>query len=278
MSLHEQALGLKISFEILVFDDCSPIPVTENEAINELSHARYTILPKNIGRSAIRNRLAREATYEFLLFLDADTEVIRADFLKKYLEAITTTTEIVYGGIRYQETPPKPEELLRWHYGKAREALGVEARRKAPHLRFLTLNFLIKKSVFDKIAFNEDIPNLRHEDTLFALDCKKRGISVAHIDNPVVHLGLENSEVFLRKSREAVEALHLFVTNGLIDAGETSLSKKAKQLRIAKLAHPIMWFYSLFKKTMERNLLSQNPSLKIFDLYRLGYYLTLHPH
>jgi len=156
--------------------------------------------------------------------------------------------------------------------------LGVEARQEAPHLRFLTLNFLIKKSVFGKVAFNEDIPNLRHEDTLFALDCKKQGISVAHIDNPVVHLGLENSEVFLRKSREAVEALHLFVTNGLIDAGETSLSKKAKQLRIAKLGHPIVWFYSLLKKTMERNLLSQNPSLKIFDLYRLGYYLTLHPH
>jgi glycosyltransferase involved in cell wall biosynthesis len=173
-SLHKQAEKLAITFEINVYDDCSPNPVVANEAINSLTNASYLILKKNIGRSAIRNLLAKNAKYENLLFLDADTQVIRTDFIEKYIAAIKNNTEIIYGGIIYQTDPPPKEEILRWQYGKKREALPVSERQKQPHLRFLTLNFLIKKVVFSKLTFNEEIPNLRHEDTLFALDAKAK--------------------------------------------------------------------------------------------------------
>ncbi len=274
-SLHAQAIQLDGPFEIVVYDDHSTKPVAANEAIGALPNAQFTMLPNNIGRSAIRNKLAHDAKYENLLFLDADTQVEHATFLQLYLNALSPTTEIIYGGIKYQPQPPAQDELLRWKYGTQREALPVAERRKEAHLRFLTLNFLIKKSVFEKIQFNEAIPNLRHEDTLFALDCKKKGISVAHIDNPVIHLGLESSSVFLRKSRESVEALHLFVSEGLIQAEETALSKKAHQLEKLKLTAPVAAFYRLFRRKMEHNLLSNDPSLLIFDVYRLGYYLSI---
>jgi len=271
--LHNQASQANLDFEINVYDDCSPNPTVENERINQLPHGNYVKLPKNIGRSAIRNLLAEQATYDSLLFLDADTMVIREDFIATYLNALEGDWQIIYGGIVYQEKPPAKEEKLRWVYGNKREALGVSERNKQPHLRFLTLNFLIRRSVFSVLKFNEEIPNLRHEDTLFALDSKKKNISVKHIDNPVMHLGLESSEVFLKKSLEAVDALKNLVEKGLIKADETSLSRKGEALKGGFTAGVVKLLYGLFKKPMERNLLSGNPSLKIFDLYRLGYYL-----
>ncbi|MFT4943533.1 MAG: glycosyltransferase involved in cell wall biosynthesis [Flavobacteriales bacterium] len=272
-NLHQQAQNNGIEFEICVYDDCSPIPVKENNIINTLAHARYTVLDKNIGRSAIRNKLAHDATFKTLLFLDADTKIIRDDFIQKYLDHIQPNTQIIYGGICYQKSPPPSDQILRWHYGNDREALTVKERNLHPHLRFLTLNFLIKKSVFETITFNENIPNLRHEDTLFALDAKKKNVHVGHIDNPVMHLGLENSEVFLRKSMESVDALHQFVTNGLIEAHETSLSKKAISLKKNRIAAIVQAGISLGNSYMKKNLLSKKPSLFLFDIYRLGYYL-----
>lgn len=274
-SLHKQAEKLALTYEINVYDDCSPNPVTANEAINDLTNASYSILKKNIGRSAIRNLLAKNARFDNLLFLDADTKVIRNDFLEKYIASITIDTEIIYGGIIYQTDPPPKEEILRWQYGKKREALPVSERQKQPHLRFLTLNFLIKKTVFSRVSFNEEIPNLRHEDTLFALEAKAKNVGVIHIDNPVVHLGLENSKIFLRKSLESVESLHNFVNQGLIKPEETALSKKAESLRKYHLKPAAAKFYKIFRRTMEKNLLSSRPSLVIFDLYRLAYYLSL---
>jgi glycosyltransferase involved in cell wall biosynthesis len=273
--LHEQAKKLLIDFEINVYDDCSPQPVGANENINGLAHASYQILKKNIGRSAIRNLLAQHAKYANLLFLDADTMIIKDDFLENYLTALHSDTEIIYGGIIYQADPPPKEQILRWHYGQEREALPVLERKKQPHLRFLTLNFLIKKSVFSKLRFNEEIPNLRHEDTLFALDAKKKNIKVDHIDNSVIHLGIESSKIFLEKSRESVESLKAFVDQGLINADDTALSKKAEKIKKQNLAAAITIFYKSSRRAMEKNLLSANPSLFVFDIYRLGYYLTL---
>jgi glycosyltransferase involved in cell wall biosynthesis len=274
-SLHHQAQALNIEYEIRVYDDHSSQPDVANEAINELSSCTFTVLDRNIGRSAIRNKLASDAVYSKLLFLDADTAIIREDFIRQYLNTISEETEIIYGGITYQPDPPPDEEILRWKYGNEREALSVTERNKDPHLRFLTLNFLIAKRVFEGHRFNEEIPNLRHEDTLFALDSKKKGIKVQHIDNPVMHLGLESSEVFLRKSMESVEALFQFVSEGLIAAEETALSKKAISLKNQGLSSMVLRFYNVFRKKMKKNLLSKNPSLFIFDLYRLGYYLKL---
>ncbi len=273
--LHKQAENLKINFEVLVYDDCSPNPLIENEAINDLSYSKYAKLSANIGRSAIRNKLANDSKYENLLFLDADTQIVKKDFIDNYLQFIISETQIIYGGIIYQTNPPKKAELLRWIYGNKREALPVSERIKQPHLRFLTLNFLIKKSVFTELSFNEEIPNLRHEDTLFALDSKKKNINIQHIENPVIHLGLEDSSIFLRKSEESVQALKLFIEQGLIEAEETSLSKKAEQLKHLKLSFLAKWFYKIFSKQMKKNLLSSNPSLLIFDLYRLGYYCSI---
>ena len=43
-----------------------------------------------------------------------------------------------------------------------------------------------------------------HEDTLFAMELKRHGFAVTHIDNPLEHIGIEPVEEFLRKSANGV--------------------------------------------------------------------------
>ena len=271
--LQIQATELNIDYEIIVFDDASDNYIEENTSINALSNCSYTVLEKNIGRSAIRNRLASSAKYDILLFLDADTKLISNTFIKDYIDIINSKTQIVYGGIVYEDNAPSDEQTLRWIYGKKREALNVEERHENPYLRFLTLNFLIKKAVFNSILFNEDIPNLRHEDTLFAMDAKSKRININHIHNPVLHLGLESNTVFLKKSLESVDALQLFIKKGLINDKHIKLSQKAELIKKYKLKGLVLFTLNILKGSILKNMHSKSPKLFLFDLYRVGYYL-----
>jgi len=276
--IHRQITKIDIVFEILCLDDHSKNQETikKNERINSFPHASYMVLPENIGRSRIRNLLSQKATYDWLLFLDADVLPVASDFIAKYVAAISDEKEVIYGGILYQEEKPKQENILRWIYGKQREALSVQEREKDKYLRFLTLSFLIKKTVFQKVKFNETIPNARHEDTLFANDLKHAEIHMTHIHNPVYHLGLDTSKVFIRKSMESVEVLILFLKDGLIEHDEILITRVFKRVKTFGLHHILALMYRWFGKRFEKNLLSDKPSMFIFDLYRLTYLCYLH--
>ncbi len=273
--LNIQLQQMDIDSEIRVYDDCSTTPAQQNKKINNLSGASYSVLTKNIGRSAIRNKLAKEASFDNLLFLDADTMIIESDFISTYLSVIKSEYQIIYGGIKYQNKKPENHKVLRWAYGTKREALAVSERNKKPHLRFLSLNFMIKKSIFNTLTFNENIPNLRHEDTLFGFEAKHKNISIMHIENPVVHLGLESNNDFLKKSEEAIDAIKLFINQGLIPKEEVLLAKLAFKIKWCGLSNVFSMLYHFFKHKMKANLFSPKPSLFIFDLYRLGYFCSL---
>ena len=274
--LNKQAQDAKIEFEILVLDDGSQKFKTENNKINEFQFCTYEILNVNIGRSAIRNLLAKKATFENLLFLDSDTIPIGPNFISNYLLQITTEEKIVSGGILYTNSKPKESQSLRWKYGNSREALSAKSRKESPYLRLLTLNFMIKKSVFEKVSFNEKIPNLRHEDTLFSYNIKQQNILVEHFQNPVYHLGLDDFEVAIKKENESLIALKFLVENQLIPYNYISLSKLFYTLKKMHLVFLLKVFYNATKPLLLKNLASKNPSLFIFDMYRLGYFGSLH--
>ncbi|WP_194850851.1 glycosyltransferase family 2 protein [Nonlabens antarcticus] len=275
MEIHKQVSALDIAFELLVYDDCSSSNsiVTNNSEIQELQNVRFKVLENNIGRSAIRNLLADDSQFPHILFLDADVYPNSPDFIEKYFKHISAATTIIYGGIQYQKNKPAADEMLRWVYGREREVLTVKERLLKPHLRFLTLNFLISREAFNLLRFNENIPNLRHDDTLFALSAKNLGIPVLHIDNTVEHQGLESSKIFLKKSSESSQVLAHLVKSGLIEAKSTKLSKTAGRLLRYKLATFIISLQKTFRNRMEANLKSSQPSMILFDFHRLGEYL-----
>lgn len=274
--IHRQATELDLIFEILVFDDASPRVIEQNKHIESLPNSTYKILSKNIGRSAIRNLLAKEATYENLLFLDADVTVHSKDFIKNYIEVISKGFyQVVYGGIIYQKKQPSSNQLLRWIYGNKREALIAEQRTQDPYVSFLTLNFLINKSVFDQVCFNETIPNLRYEDLLFSYHLKQHNISTQHINNQVIHDGIETSEVFLSKTDDSLKGLKYLLDHELLPYEYAKISRTYAWLQKTRLNRVIKKEHELFKNLYIKNLLSENPSLFVYDIYRLGYLTTL---
>lgn len=273
-TLHHQVLKCEILFEIICLDDASQKFLTENQEIGKLKNTDYSILEKNIGRSAIRNLLAQKAIYDNLLFLDADTIPVHENFISNYISQINNSKKIVYGGIRYQDIQPSGDEILRWIYGTKREALTVSDRNKSPYISFLTLNFLIQKSIFSEVNFNEKIPNLRHEDTLFSFELMQNKIEIIHLENPVYHLGIENSAVFLRKSEEAVMALKNLVDSKLISSEYVKLSHSFEIIQKYHLRSIIAFGFKIIQPLFLKQLLGRKPSLLLFDFYRLGYYCT----
>ena len=273
--LFEQLEKAKIDFEIICLDDASSRFHNENQEINTLENCSYTILEKNIGRSSIRNLLAKKANFENLLFLDADVIPVNENFIATYLFHINSEEKVVYGGVKYQTEKPEKSQLLRWFYGKSRESLNVQERNKDEYLSFLTMHFLTKKKLFEKVFFNESMAKWGHEDTLFSSDLKKKSIKILHIESPIVHLGLENSIAYLERSKQALRSLKYLIDNQLIDPEYSKLSKKEKELKNLGLKPFFLVFYHLTKGIFLKNLKGKNPSLFIFDLYRLGYFCNL---
>ena len=83
-----QAKALACPYEILVFDDFSPIQYKENEIINQWENTTFKTLSENLRRAKIRNLLADSAKGDVLLFLDGDSGIVRNDFLKSFIRLL----------------------------------------------------------------------------------------------------------------------------------------------------------------------------------------------
>ena len=273
--LQKQCLESNIQFEILCQDDASNLFKIENEKINSLENCNFSVNNLNVGRGKNINFLAEKSKFEWLLIMDCDTFPTQNNYIQKYISQINEAEKVVFGGIEYQKEKPSSDQLLRWFYGNARESISVEKRNTNPNGSALTSNILIQKKVFNSNKFNDSITKYGYEDLVFLSDLKKKGVLVKQIDNPTYHLGLETSKQFLAKTKIALENLKSISENNSIYNSE---SKILKVYNILKQLHLTSFISIIFKKTernLEHNLLSKNPSLFLFDLYKLGYYCTI---
>ncbi|PLX06245.1 MAG: glycosyl transferase [Marinilabiliales bacterium] len=233
------------------------------------------VLKENLGRSSIRNKLANTATFSKILFLDCDSIPPTDQFIKVYIEN-KDINEVICGGTIYNDEQYKPELSLRYWYGINREMTSANERNKESNKSFTTNNFLISKSVFEKLKFREFLNKYGHEDSLFGFELKKNGMSIQHIDNPVIHCGLEDNATFLSKTRCAIDNLILIEQDESIDKdffNEINLiraynkSKKTGLIFIQKL------FFNIFGRMIKKNLTEgAKPSMFMLDIYKLDYY------
>lgn len=271
-NLHQQIENIGIPFEITVMDDASTHSesILENEKINKLSNCELIPLKENIGRSKIRNHLAEHAKFDWLLFLDADTMPTSEKFLQTYLDAFNSGESVIYGGVHYSENFPRSCSL-RHRYGLQREAVPVDVRKKNPHHAFITMAFAIKKTVFDKVKFNEKLDGYGYEDSVFAHKLQQQSISILHIDNPVTHRNLETNEVFIQKSHLALKNLLKFHEEGQLNDDNVTILNLYLRLKKYRFLFLIRGFFKVFRNMLKKNLASSHPSLFYFDVYRLGY-------
>ena len=276
--LVKQATELPVPFEVIVIDDDSTNLKSKetNSEINKYPQVRYIENNKNLGRSATRNLLAEKAQYKYLLFMDGDAETKSDNYIKKYYDLISDLPDniVICGGTSYYNSPPTdPSLLLRWTYGKAREQRSANDRNKNPNAAFSAFNFLISKELFDQIKFDDTILQYGHEDTLLGYEIKKMGISVQHIDNTLIHKGLEGNEIFLQKTKTGItnlKSLYYRYVDRPDFIEDIKLLKTYKRLRKIRIGWTVKVIYKLFSKCIHRNLCGQKPKMFYFDVMKLG--------
>lgn len=272
--LYKQIHSLEVAAEIIVLDDHSTSFVAENKTSALKYAAYYAYLPKNVGRSKIRNQLAQLAKHPYLLFLDGDVFPKSPYFLQQYITAIDTETVVIYGG-RQHVFSPEVTDKLRWKYGYYKEDKKVENRQKKPYLSLITNNLLIKKSLFDTLQFDESLQTYGFEDTLFSFELKKIKAKVAHIDNPVVHKDIDSNKVFLEKTKAAWQNFVLLENKNLLPANFRTVQKTYRTLKTFKTAKVFAFLFTYFQPSLENHLLGKNPKLFWFDVFRMLYYCYL---
>lgn len=259
--------------EILLLDDFSTEKFRAlNRPLGELSGVNYWELPHNIGRAAIRNQLADAAQYEWLLLLDNDSLLPDARFLARYAQALGRAAVLI-GGTCYEAVPPaNPALYLRWRYGQAREARPAAARQAAPYSQLTINNALIEATVFRRFPLDERLTGYGHEDTRFGVELAAARVSVRHLDNPVLHDGLEPARVFLQKSEQAIRNLVLVHRQDGLGT-DSRLLQTARRLRRLKLAGVVGAALATAAPALRRQLLSATPRLRALDLLKLHWLL-----
>ncbi len=268
-----QGKNVDIPFEIIIFDDHSSIDTFKEKNNLALKNITYRYLPKNVGRSKIRNLLAQEAKYQFLLFLDADVLPKNNTFLADYFNSIDDKTEVMYGGRVH--LPNQNTSLLRWKYGFHKEDKSALERNQKPYISIITNNLLLKKNIFEILAFDEELKTYGHEDTLFSYELKKINASVKHIENPVIHQEIDSNKEFLIKTKGALQNLKLLFKQKKLNSDFVKILKIQQWLKTYRLDYILSGFYYIFEPLMRKNLLSKRSSVFIFNIYKLTYFCKI---
>lgn len=270
-SLLAQAADWPGPLEIMLLDDKSAAAYqVKNRPLASQPGVRYEELPANVGRAAIRNQLAARARYEWLLLLDNDSLLPDGHFLARYAQAVRGQPAALFiGGTTYEAAPPAdPTLYLRWHYGRAREMRPAAERQRNPTSQLTINNALLRRELLQQFPLDERLSGYGHEDTRLGLELARAGVAVQHLDNPVLHDGLEPAALFLEKTQQAVLNLaQVLRADGL--GADTRLAQAARCLHRAGLTGATRATLAALAPVLRHHLLASRPSLRALDALKL---------
>lgn len=274
MALQQQAQEQNLPYEIIIGEDgSSPQGLKLNEKIANLPGCSILSLEQNVGRSKIRNILADKAKGENIMFIDSDAIVEKELFLHTYMKALETDS-VVCGGLYHADKLYDKNCTLRYKYEKNADKHRKAAERsKRPYDNFATFCFAIRRELFMKIKFDEEIRQYGYEDTLFGHKLQELGVTIKHIDNPLLHTGLESNAIYLSKVEESLKTLSAIQSK----IGSTPLIRCYNKLRSMHLINSVSALWRNLKPLLRKNLLSKKPSLFILNIYKIGYFCNLNP-
>ncbi len=262
-------------YEIILGDDASTDETSiraNRRAVTQTAHCRYLAAEANCGQATLRNRLADEARFPYLLFFDSDAQVCTENFIATYWEN-RDKADAVCGAVRNPVGKAVPGTELRWRYEhKAEKIRTVEYRMKHPFSYLTGFNLLIRRDVFQRIRFDERCTQYGYEDALFGLELQRKGFSILHIDNPLIHLGIDSNASFLSKTETALRTLYALGGPMQDFAGASRFQRKLQRAGLSVL---FVYAYKALRPLLRRHLLGRHPSLLVFNFYKLGYYCCL---
>ena len=276
--LHTQceAMGDFGGYEIIVMEDGGKdqVKAIANLKINDLPNCRYIRKKENVGRAYNINNLVKEAKGFWCHIIDCDAQIINPTFIHNYINATKQyDADVIIGGLENPPNLPSPTVTLRYRYEKSAEPYRtIEYCNANPYSRFCTFNVMTKQSVILDTPFHPTFTEYGFEDIFMGVELGRKEKKIVYIKNPLLHLGFDNNDIFLKKTETALNMLN--------KAGEMLLpyTRIGKVLSICRKWHleePIYICYRIMKPLLRRNLLSNSPNMKIFALYKLGYYIGL---
>jgi hypothetical protein len=200
------------------------------------------------------------------------------DFISTYLSTAGKNKMVICGGISYPSQLVSTEKKLHWEYGRKREALPAIIRNREPYRNFLTGNFLVRKEILTHISFNKELKGYGYEDTLYGIELEQNKIELKHIDLTAEHLKLDTAEEFIFKTENALQNLyHLYQSDryGKILKHYIKLVKANNALRNLGLIAPTFFMYDRLGKSMRRKLTGGNTNLRLLDMYKLLFFISL---
>ena len=272
-TLQRQARNIAgLSFEIIVVDDGSINKIWEkNQSINKIDYCRFIRREKNSGRAIIRNFLAQQAKYPWLLFLDCDRKIISSSFIEKYLEA---DGKVIYGCYHVIGDPQLCKGNLRYLYEKQAESSHLSTfRQQHPYKNFNTCNFMIERHLIIKHPFDKRFIHYGYEDVAYGKKLQKLDITINHIDNPVGLDIFESNTDYIAKTEESLHTLFAFSSEL---KGYSTIQNIYIKIKHTPACTAIRLFHYIFHTKEKTNLTSNHPCLWIFKLYRLGYFISIH--
>ena len=106
-TLHQSALDAAIPFEIRVYDDASgPEWYHVNKEVCNLEGVIYKSFDKNLGRSAMRNTLAKDSRFNNLLFIDGDSGIVDLTYIPALVK-IMDGQQVIVGKTLYRNSSTK---------------------------------------------------------------------------------------------------------------------------------------------------------------------------
>lgn len=268
IKLHHQLSAENIDFEIIAQEDGSTLFVETNNV--KLNHYLHVIKNKNNGRIATRISLAQKAKHPQLLFLDADIDLCD-DFIKQYLNEFDPGL-VMFGGYKYLKDSNK-KYLLRYRYGLQRESKLAIVRQKKPYQSIFSGNLWLAKSLFLSLKLPQQ--NIYGTDVMLAYQLKKLNAKIKHLNNPILHLGIENDDIFWQKILNSVQSLKLFYEQNPDIKNVNNLLSYYDFLKQTQLNHLMKLIFNFSKSFIYQQIFKPNASLMWLDVYKLGYLCSL---
>lgn len=256
--------------EILIYDDYS---TTSYPIENKSSLIQCFKGTQNKGSVLSRQFLAGKATNKWLLFLDADLQLPSTLFLENYRKALENKSSLYYGGVTYQKETPSADKTLRWKYGHQRETRKPQTQEELYNY-FVSCSFLIHKETFNSIFSKTDIKGYG-QDIFISLLLKKQDVKVRFINNPVIHLGLESNDTYLRKSLKGIETSYHAEKAGWIPNDFRPVQRAYIKIKKTGMLNLFLKLMEKKKESLEKNLLSGKPKLIYLDFLKLYHYSIL---
>lgn len=277
LELKKQADSLGIIYEIIVQDDLSQKLIAENSTINLFPNCTFSVNRQNLGRGKNINLLCSRSKYDNVLIMEADAFPENDFYLKNYVELLSKPISVIFGGVKYPIIIPPKEKLLRWKYGINRETKSLNYRLKNNYDFVFTWNLLLRKEILLKYPFPEFINKYGYEDAIFIKNLRLNSISIAHIENPLIHYNDECSIDFIKKTESAVNTLYDLIHLKKIEYKDIKLSAVYLILKRIHLIGILKAIYNTTKNQILNNLTSKNPSLYLLDFYKLGNFCCINP-